>query len=63
MLNGNFVVRAWIPQHISDHSAVHYSGQVLLQMLAIKNQSTLFSIFMEAMQQGKRWTELPASWT
>jgi hypothetical protein len=50
----NFVT-GWLPQHVSDHSAVHYGGQVL-QILQNTNKGTLY--VQNAMREAKRLVEL-----
>jgi Protein prenyltransferase alpha subunit repeat len=50
----NFVT-GWFPQHVSDHSAVHYGGQVL-QILQITNKGTIYA--QNAMREAKRLVEL-----
>lgn len=48
---------AWLPQHVSDHSAVHYGGQVLLQILEL-NTNNGFEVVENDMREGKRLVEL-----
>jgi len=54
----NFVL-AWIPKHVSDHSAVHYGGQVLLKMVQVSNNRVeVMELIQNGMQEGKRLVDV-----
>lgn len=48
----NFIL-GWLPTHVSDHSAVHYGGQVLLLLLQVNNNNRL-ELVQSAMEEGRR---------
>lgn len=49
---------AWIPKHVSDHSAIHCSGQVLLQLLQMNDRLEMDEILENAMQESKRLVQV-----
>ena len=51
-------VLAWLPKHVSDHSAVHYGGQVLLQMVQVYNGLEMIDVIESGMQEGKRLVQM-----
>ena len=49
----------WIPKHVSDHSAAHYGGQVLMRLSQVNsNRAQVMEIIQNGMMMGKRFVEI-----